>query len=272
MPFRSVTCQPDALRPVRALRQSGELVGFREYFLEQADFADDAHERGLRINCHMAATAAIDALAAIWESDFPGEAKVLQRDAGGKPPASVRMARFVSRFTRDERAERVAVIRFCEDARPYADAQTRTELEALLGERTPKTIGQLPPAYKDLTVSALAERAPMTFAKPGVSLMAEEYRYPALLYTLYRCPTVHALSYPKQAQGFAVDEEVFYMRLHDGFTSIGFGHKLLTNWLRDVANGYVDYCAEAAIEPGRRIDPGADQEARLAGKWKKILS
>jgi hypothetical protein len=102
--------------------------------------------------------------------------------------------------------------------------------------------------------------------------MAEEYQYPALIYTLYRCPTVHSLSYPRQAQGFAVNEEVFYMPLHSGFTSIGFGHKLLTNWLRTAVEGYVAYCGGAAVEPGKEIDPGADQEARLSGKWKKALS
>lgn len=86
-------------------------MGFREYFLEQADFADSAYDSGFRINCRMGATAAIDALAAIWETDFPGDAKSLAQELGGKPPASIRMARFVRRFTEDPR---------CYVARPMA--------------------------------------------------------------------------------------------------------------------------------------------------------
>ena len=247
-------------------------MGFLEYFQAQADVADDLYDRGFRINCHMGATASLDALAAIWEADFPADAAQLSRFFGGSTPAAARLSRFVWRFTQDLRAETVAVIRFCEDAVPYASRAERAEVDALLAARQPTQRGQLPPAHMDLSLDALEAEAPTLFANSQVRRLAEEYQYPGLLYTLYRCPTVHSLSYPRQAQGFARGEEVFYMPLHSGFTSIGFGHKLLTNWLRRAVEGYVQYCATSSVEPGRAIDPGADQEARLAGKWRKALN
>lgn len=35
-------------------------MGFQEYFLAQAELADDLYDRGCRINCYTCATAAID--------------------------------------------------------------------------------------------------------------------------------------------------------------------------------------------------------------------
>jgi hypothetical protein len=169
-------------------------MGFSEYFLTHADLADELHTAGCFLNSYMTATAAIDALAAIWETDFPEESATLQREFGGTVPPSVRMARFVMKFSNDPRAANIAVIRFAEDAKlfgtniPSAEAG---EIDALFKARE-VPFGACPPAYLDIELAKLALEAPTLMANPTVRKLAEEYQYPALLYILYRCPMVHS--------------------------------------------------------------------------------
>jgi hypothetical protein len=177
-------------------------MGFREYFLTHAELADDLYTAGHHINCYMTATAAIDALAAIWETDFLDESVALRREFGGSVPASARMARFVRRFSGDPKAARVAVIRFAEDAKRFGTLPPpeSLEVEGLLKAREPPMRGAMPPAYLDTDLDELARQAPTLMANPNVRKLAEEYQYPGLLYSLYRCPTVHLFTWPAQEQ------------------------------------------------------------------------
>jgi hypothetical protein len=62
------------------------------------------------------------------------------------------------------------------------------------------------------------------------------------------------------------------MRLHPGFTSIGFGHRLVTKWLRAALEGYLKACDRENVKPAGNVDPGAQQENRLRGKWSNVWS
>jgi len=247
-------------------------MGFREYFAEHADLADALYQSGHTLICYVTATAAIDALAAIWLTDFPTDAANMRTEFGGTPPSAVRMARFVRRFAAgDPRTEKIAVVRFAEDAKRMASLGVATaEVDALLAARMPKMRGQLPPSHLDLDLSGLAREAPTLMGKPAVRRLAEEYQYPALLYSLYRCPTVHTFGWSKQTQGFVRNEEIMYMNLHKGFTSIGFGPKLATNWLRHSLDGYLEHCARAGVKPAGNMNAGAEHEDIMRRKWAKI--
>lgn len=243
-------------------------MGFREYFKTQATLADELYEHGYKINCYITATAAIDALSEIWKSDFPAEAAALDAQFGGKAPSAVRMGRFVRRFSGDDRSNRIAVIRFAEDAARFAPAIAPAEVAAMLKARAPKGRA-LPPAHLDVDLADLANEAPTLLGNPVVRRIAEEYHYPSLLYSLYRCPTVHTFGWSRESQGYVRGDEVMYMRLHDDITSIGFGPQLVTAWLVAALGGYLAHCDSAKVEPAGSIDPGVKQERRLRAKWTK---
>jgi hypothetical protein len=246
-------------------------MGFRDYFNKQADLADELWRTNRAINCYITATAAIDALAELWQSDFPAEAQALSTEfGGGKVPSSVRMARFVRKFAADSRASKIAVIRFAEDALRFAPTIARSELTALLDSRCAAEPNTVPPSDRDVDLAALSLEAPVLLANPAVRRLVEEYFYPALLYSLYRCPMVHTLGWSRQTQGFARDDEVMYMKIEADFTSIGFGPDLVTHWLRASLQGYLDLCARAEVKPAGNVDPGAEHEQRLRRKWERL--
>jgi hypothetical protein len=60
------------------------------------------------------------------------------------------------------------------------------------------------------------------------------------------------------------------MRLHPDFTSIGFGHRLVTDWLRSALNGYLSACESINRKPAANVDAGAELETRLRNKWSTI--
>lgn len=245
-------------------------MGFREYFNAQADIADELYQTDHAINCYMTATAAIDALAEIWESDFPEEAQALSREFGGTVPSSVRMARFVRKFAADPRAEKIAVICFAEDAFRFKPTIVPSEVAALLRSRIPSEPGVLPRVDLDVDLAALKREAPTLLGKPEVSTLVEEYFYPALLYSLYRCPVVHTLGWSKRTQGWVRKDDVMYTKDAADFTSIGFGPDLVTHWLRASLSGYLDSCERAGVKPAGNIDPGAEHEQRLRKKWERL--
>lgn len=248
------------------------IMGFRDYFNAQAHLADELYRNHHPINCYITATAAIDALAEIWESDFPEEAQALSREFGGTVPGSIRMARFIRKFAADPKAEKVAVICFAEDALRFAPTIEPGEVTSLLRSRWSGEPNTRPPSDRDVDLAALSLEAPSLLANPAVLGLVEEYFYPALLYSLYRCPMVHTLSCSKQMHGFAHNDEVGYMPLEADSTSIGFGPDLVTHWLRASLNGYVDFCERAGVKPAGNIDPGADNEGRLRRKWGRLTA
>lgn len=244
-------------------------MGFREYFEDQAAVADDLCERGFVLNACITATAAIDALAEIWGRDFPIEASALSREFGGSVPGAARMSRFVATlFSKDPRTAHVSVLRFAEDASRFAPGLATAEVTALLAARR---VGpnEMPSESLDCDMAALTLEAPLLMSNANVRRLAVEYQYPGLLYSLYRCPMVHTFGCSKQTHGFAKIDEVSYMSLQPGFTSVGFGPCLMTNWLRGALAGYVDKCAAAKIKPAACMDPGHDQENRLQSRWSR---
>jgi len=181
------------------------------------------------------------------------------------------MSRLVRTFAgADRRTALIAVIRFAEDAMRFAPGVAPAEVAALLAARQPEERGTRPPAHKDVDITALAQEAPTLLSNAAVRRLAEEYHYPGLLYGLYRCPMVHTFGWSKQAQGFARGEEVSYMRLHPDSTSIGFGPRIVTNWLRATLDGYLGHCSLAGIEPAKNFNPGRDQEQRLQNRWSRV--
>jgi anti-sigma factor RsiW len=135
-------------------------MGFREYFNAQADVADELYRNDHTINCYITATAAIDALAEIWKSDFPAEAQALSRKFGGRVPSSIRMAGFVRKFAADPRAEKIAVICFAEDALRFKPTIAPSEVAALLRSRIQSKPGVLPRVDLDVDLAALTREAP----------------------------------------------------------------------------------------------------------------
>lgn len=246
-------------------------MGFRDYFNAQADLADELWRANHAINCYITATAAIDALAEIWKSDFPAEAQALSREFGGTVPPSIRMARFVRKFAADPRAEKIAVICFAEDALRFGPTTIpRSEVTSLLDCRRAPEPNTVPPAERDVDLAALSREAPALLGNPAIRILVEQYFYPALLYSLYRCPMVHTLGWSKRAQGFARGDEVMYLPEEADFTSIGFGPDLVTHWLRASLSGYLDFCERAGVKPAGNIDPGSDHEQRLRKKWERL--
>lgn len=245
-------------------------MGFREHFTTQADLADELYRSHREINCYITATTAIDALAEIWQSDFPMDAGALSREVGGSVPGSIRVSRFVRQFASDPRADKIAVIRFAEDALRFAPTIATSEATSLVSSRWSREPNTVPPSSRDVDLAALSREAPALLANPVARGLVEFYFYPALLYSLYRCPMVHTLGWSKQTHGFARNDEVMYMPLGADVTSIGFGPDLVTHWLRASLSGYLELCGLAGVNPAGHFDPGAEFEERLHNKWGRV--
>jgi hypothetical protein len=243
---------------------------FERYFHDRADLADELSGRGHVFEASVLATTALDALAEIWVHDFPTEAKALDVEAGGRVSGSIRMARLVKSFAPAEsEAQKVAVVCFAEDWKRHVPGATAT-VDAILQPRVGKMRGELPHSHQDVPRAALLAECPAIAVGTKLAALVEEYEYAALLYRFYRCPTVHLGGSAKRTHGFTRNEEVMYMPLYGGFTSISFGPKLVTRWLRTVATGYVAACDAAGITPAKDLDPGTREEENLRIKWSKI--
>lgn len=243
---------------------------FERYFHARAELADELVAAGYGIEGCGLATAGLDALGAIWFHDFPAAERELGRASGGAVPSGTRMARLMQRFAPGEHlASRVAVVCFAEDWQRYAPA-TASPAEALLERRLGTMRGELPHAHEDKSIDDLLSECPAINTQPQVRALLDEYLYPAILYRFYRCPMLHVLGRARRTHGFTVGEEVMYMPLHAGFTSISFGPRLITRWLRAATSGYVRACAQAGLRPATDIDPGADGEDRLRARWERL--
>jgi hypothetical protein len=243
---------------------------FEKYFHDRADLADELSRGGYALEASVLATTALDALAEIWVHDFPAEGKALDVEAGGRVSGSIRMARLVKRFAPAEpEAQKVAVVCFAEDWKRHVPAAAATA-DTLLKPRLGKFRGELPHSHQDVPRAALLAECPAITAGTKIAALVEEYEYAALLYRFYRCPTVHLGGSAKRTHGFTRDEEVMYMPLHPGFTSVSFGPRLVTRWLRAVATGYATTCAAAGVTPAKDLDPGTREEESLRSKWSKV--
>jgi hypothetical protein len=178
------------------------------------------------------------------------------------------MTRLVKKFaSADPDAPKIAVVSFAEDWRRY---KGNPAADRLLSTRMGKLPGELPHAHQDVPLPQLIAECPEIGANPALAVLAEEYEYPAMAYRFYRCPMVHSSKPAGRSQTFAQNEEVFYMPLQPNVTSIGFGPKLFTRWLRSVATGYVAHCEAARVRPADRLESGADGEEHLEGYWSRI--
>lgn len=243
---------------------------FERYFHDRADLADELARTGHVLDACVLATTALDALGEIWVHDFPDEGKALDREAGGRVSGSIRMARLVKRFaSTDADAPKVAVVCFAEDWKRHVPAAA-AHASGLLASRLGKLRGELPHSHRDVTRAALIAECPEIGTNPKLAALVEDYEYAALLYRFYRCPMVHLAGRANRTHGFTRDDEVMYMPLHGGFTSISFGPQLITRWLRAVASGYVMTCSHAGVTPAKDIDPGSREEDLLRARWSKI--
>jgi hypothetical protein len=161
------------------------------------------------------------------------------------------------------------VVCFAEDWKRHVPAAAAVA-DALLKPRLGKVHGELPHSYEDVPQSALLAECPAIGSATRLAALVEEYEYAALLYRFYRCPTVHLGGNARRTHGFTRNEEVMYMPLYRGFTSISFGPQLVTRWLRAVATGYVAACFGAGVIPAEDMDPGDREEENLRSKWSKL--
>lgn len=245
-----------------------EVEGF---FHERANHVDELARLRWDQEAAILATTALDALGAVWFCDFPEEERKLAKQVGGNVPASLRMSQLVGTFAPDdEHARKVAVVCFAEDMRRHC-----RELAALAAQLLKTRVEDeplaLPRAYLDKTPHNLLVECPELASPPGLLALIEEYTYPALLYRFFRCPMVHMASGSKRTHGFARGREVMYMRIEPRkFTSISFGPQLMTDWIRKATSGYVAACLKAGIRPANQIDAGAEHEAKLDDRWRRL--
>jgi hypothetical protein len=243
---------------------------FEAYFYQRATVADGLTDLGWALDACTLAAAAIDALASIWLGDFPEQAALISAELGGALPASIRLTRFVKRFSApDSNARNIAVVCFAEDWKRH-DADALEYANRLLEKRTRKYC--LPFSHLDVDIDRLLVEAPELSDRPGLIRMSEDYEYGALIYSLYRCPLIHQTSLSRRTHGFARGEEVMYMAADAERTTISFGPKLITRWLRESVSGYVRVCAERGIRPAGSLVPGLEQEDKLQNRWQRLLA
>lgn len=243
---------------------------FERHFHRRADLADELVGRGLTVDGIGLAAGALDALGAIWFHDFPATVAELSRELGGNPPPSIRLARMMARFAPTEpSAQLVAVVSFAEDWKRYA-SETAGPAEKLLARRIGEHPNELPRSYLDKPLGELIDECPEIGASKPLRSLAAEYTYAAMLYRFYRCPILHLTAPAHRTHGFTVDDEVMYMRLRPGFTSISFGPALVTRWLGVAATGYTRGCAAASVHPPKDMDPAGDAEELLKSRWERV--
>ncbi|OUL22311.1 hypothetical protein [Nostoc sp. 106C] len=249
---------------------------FEHYFYEHAQWLEEAWSVTA---ANTLATSYLDALAEIWLRDFPDAKKKLEKDNSGKPPASIRLARFLKQFIpNDPDVNKVAVLCFAEDWKHYRpqDAHLADQIINKRVNKDPNNIfygNEVPKAYLDVPRDELAKECPELAANPDLLALVEEYEYGAILYSLYRCPLVHTATNSNRTNGFVGREErsMYYWSLDgSGRVTIGFGTHLITRWLCNAVTGYVQACHEAGIIPANNIDAGSSQEERFKKLWSKI--
>jgi hypothetical protein len=220
----------------------------------------------------------LDALAEIWLHDFPIKKIQLERQLGGKFPASIRFTRFLKEFiVNDPTVEKVAVACFAEDWK-YHLSQDISLAERLLSKRFGNNSNEflrareMPKSYLDVSRSELLLECPQITTRSDLFNLLEEYEYGALLYSFYRCPLIHLSTQSNRIHGFAREREISYKYSSDGNgrITIGFGPKLITDWLRNSVSKYVQACHQEDIIPAHGIDGGASQEERLKKRWNRI--
>ena len=248
---------------------------FEHSFYEYAQWLEEAWSVTA---ANTLATSSLDALAGIWLHNFPDAKKKLQKEVGGTIPASIRLARFLKQFIpNDPDVNKVAVVCFAEDWKLYRPQDAHVA-DLIINKRVNKDpndvfSGHEPPrAYLDVSRDELARECPELAANLDLLALAEEYEYGAILYSLYRCPLVHAATNSNRTHGFARGEKSMYYWSLDGSgrVTIGFGTHLIIRWLRNAVTGYVQTCHQAGIIPASNIDAGSSQEERFKRLWSKI--
>jgi hypothetical protein len=252
---------------------------FEHYFYKRAQLADDLATSGFLEDARILSAASLDALAEIWLNDFPDEKRNLESELGGRVPSSIRLARFLKKFSpNDPRVRKVAVICFAEDWKHYiprdASIADRLLIKRLSNESDEfLRAHEMPKSYLDVSRDDLLRECPELNTHPDLFALMEEYEYGALLYTFYRCPLVHFSTHSKRIHGFARGQEISYKYSYDedNRITIGFGSDLITNWLRNAVSGYVQLCQQASIVPADNLDAGTSQELRFKKRWNRLI-
>jgi hypothetical protein len=254
------------------------LTPFKNYFLLRANVADQLTNEGAITDSLILGTTALDALAKIWLHDFPATENQLSSYYGGSIPEYIRLSQLLKQFAKDDSdASKVAVVCFAEDWKLFRPADTSFASQ-LLDKRLSNNpneflrANELPKSYLDVPLKELEIECTQIAQNPKLRRIAEEYEYGAMLYKFYRCPLVHSSKNSDRTHGFSRGEEIMYYRSYvdPNRTTIGFGSKLITRWLRIVATNYVQFCQDESVIPADNLDAGLLPEKRLKDRWSKL--
>ena len=249
---------------------------FEQFFHDHATLAEELYQRGKRQAARLLTAVGIDALAAIWEHDF----------SVNEPASDLRLVRFMQTFLpNDPRTRKIAVVLFAEDLRQYGPARLHLLAQRLLTERHANVSAmkglefrEMPHAHKDKDWPELIAEEPSLAGEVALETMAARYTYPGMVYRLVRCASAHALSGGHRVNDFSPpsgDAEISYwgqmfVRGKRRPTSIKFGIRALTGWLRDLASSYASHCASVGKRPADGLDANAESVAMLAKKWSTL--
>ncbi len=254
------------------------LTPFKNYFLRRADVADQLTNSGETIASLILGTTALDALAKIWFHDFPAAEKGIIGYYGGGIPESIRLSQLLKRFAKDDLdASKVAVVCFAEDWKLFHPEDTciaNQLLDKRLSDNPNEFLRskELPKSYLDVSLKDLEHECPPVAQNPKLRRIAEEYEYGSMLYRFYRCPLVHSSKNSDRIHGFSRGEEIMYYwsYVDPDRTTIGFGSKLITRWLRIVVTNYVQFCRDESVIPAANLDAGLLPENNLKNRWSKL--
>jgi hypothetical protein len=248
---------------------------FEYYFYKRAQVAEELADSGAVVDAYILTTASLDALAAIWLSDFPNDQKDMKKEQGGSIPASIRLTRFLKKFApNDPHVKKVAVICFAQDWKEHRQKDNHIA-ELLLSRRMYRGNQEsgkwLLPRNLDVSREELTQECPQIKNPSNLFNLLENYEYGAILYSFYRCPFVHHATNSNRTHGFANRNEIMYYHpTENNKVPIGFGLNIITNWLRQAVSGYVQTCHAKNIVPAQNINAGFEQENRFQKLWNKL--
>lgn len=248
------------------------LICFKNYFLHRADVADQLAMHGELICSQILTTTALDALAKIWFHDFPEREKNLKKYYVQNYSEAIRLSLLLKEFAQsDPDASKVAVICFAEDWKRYRPEETSLANQ-LLSTRLSNDLYELPRSYLDVPIDKLMQECPQISQNQELLRIAEEYEYGAMLYKFFRCPLVHSSTSSNRTHGYTREEEIMYhwSDVDTSQTTVSFGPKLISRWLRTVAINYVQLCRDKAVIPANKLDAGLIPENKLKKRWENL--
>lgn len=248
------------------------LMLFKNYFFHRANIVDGLAINGELTCSQILATTALDTLAKIWSHDFPESEKKLKKYYGQNYSEAIRLSLLLKAFAQsDPDASKIAVVCFAEDWKRYRPAETSLANQ-LLDKRLSDDPYELPKSYLDVPIDKLKEECPQIVQNQKLLRIAEEYEYGSMLYKFFRCPLVHSSKSSNRTHGYTREEEIMYhwSDVDIGQTTVSFGPKLISRWLRTVARSYVQFCQHKGQIPANNLDAGLIPEKKLKERWENL--